>query len=52
MTTKTYGPDLTRWYELAIPVWQRILKESQEAGDKRREEYARWMLNTVLEVTE
>ena len=50
MTTTSHGPDLNRWAEIAIPTWQRILRESQAAGDKRREEYARWMLKEVLEV--
>jgi len=43
-------PDLDEWRRINIPAWQRILKESQAAGDKSREDYARWMLEKVLEV--
>jgi hypothetical protein len=41
-------PNLTEWRRLNISTWQRILKESCESGDKRREVYARWMLDEVL----
>lgn len=40
---------LNRWAEVSIPAWRRILNESIEAGDQRREQYARWMLKEVLE---
>lgn len=50
-TTIYYGPDLERWKEVAIPAWQKVLKESQEAGNTTREQYAKWMLDEVLEVT-
>ena len=43
-------PNLDEWRRLNIPAWQRIVKESQAAGDKSREDYARWMLEKVLEV--
>jgi hypothetical protein len=39
---------LWHWRRVSIPEWQRILKESIESGDRRREEYARWMLREVL----
>jgi hypothetical protein len=51
--TKAVLPDdwyLTRWVEFAIPAWRKVLKESIEAGDKRREQYARHILKDVLEV--
>jgi hypothetical protein len=44
------GPNLDEWCRINIPAWQRILKESIEAGDKSREKYARWMLSEVLKV--
>ncbi len=40
---------LEEWRRTAIPTWRRILKESIESCDIHREEYARWMLNEVLE---
>ena len=40
---------LRRWIEFAKPQWRTILKESIEAGDKVRADYARWILETVLE---
>lgn len=42
--------DLSEWYKISIPTWQKILKESIEAGDKEREKYALWMLKEVLKV--
>ena len=36
------------WIEVNTPAWQKILKESIETGDKVREKYAVWMLETVL----
>ncbi len=40
---------LEEWRRTAIPAWRRILKESIQSGDTKRETYARWMLNEVLE---
>lgn len=39
---------LEEWRRISIPDWRRILKESLEKKDTRREEYARWMLREVL----
>lgn len=36
------------WRRVSIPDWRRILRESIEQGDKKREEYARWMLREIL----
>ena len=44
--------NLDEWRRINIPAWQRILKESQAAGDKRREEYARYILIEVLKEEE
>ncbi|MFC1968145.1 winged helix-turn-helix transcriptional regulator [Chloroflexota bacterium] len=40
---------LEEWRKISLPKWRRILQESIEAKDKKREEYARWMLCEVLE---
>ena len=40
---------LEEWRRGSIPGWRRILQESIEAHNTRREEYARWMLREVLE---
>ena len=40
---------LEEWRRTAIPAWRRILQESIQSGDNKREVYARWMLNEVLE---
>ena len=40
---------LGRWRKTAIPAWQDILLESIQTKDKKREEYARWMLKGILE---
>ncbi len=37
------------WVRINIPCWRRILRESIEGNDKRRELYARQMLREVLE---
>jgi hypothetical protein len=37
------------WVRINIPCWRRILRESIEGNDKRRELYARRMLREVLE---
>jgi hypothetical protein len=42
-------PLLEGWRRVSIPEWQRILQESIAGGDKRREEYARWMLKEILQ---
>jgi len=39
---------LWEWRRVSIPEWQRILKESNEKRDARREDYARWMLRDIL----
>ena len=41
-------PLLGEWRRVSIPQWQRILQESVQQGNSRREEYARWMLEEVL----
>jgi hypothetical protein len=40
---------LEEWRRISLPEWRRILQESIEEKDKKREEYARWMLREVLE---
>ena len=40
---------LEEWRRISIPDWRRILQESIEAEDKKREGYARWMLRDILE---
>ncbi len=40
---------LESWRKSAIPTWRRILKESIENHETKREEYARWMLVDILE---
>jgi|GEM_PF-3586742 len=39
---------LKEWRRVSIPQWRRILGESIEQRDKKREEYARWMLREML----
>ena len=39
---------LEEWRRVSIPDWRRILQESIEQGDEKREEYARWMLREAL----
>ena len=39
---------LGEWRRVSIPDWRRILTDSIEQGDGRREDYARWMLREVL----
>ena len=39
---------LEEWRRMSIPEWRCILNESQQQGDRKREEYARWMLREVL----
>jgi hypothetical protein len=45
-------PDFIAWRKLSIPTWRRILKESMEAGDKKRADYARMILKDILEAPE
>jgi len=40
---------LEEWRRTSIPGWRRILQESIESNNTRREEYARWMLREVLD---
>ena len=39
---------LEEWRRTSIPDWRRILRESIQRRDQRREGYARWMLSEVL----
>jgi len=39
---------LEEWRRASIPQWRRILGESIEQRDRKREEYARWMLREML----
>lgn len=39
---------LEEWRRVSIPQWRRILGESIEQRDRKREEYARWMLRDIL----
>jgi hypothetical protein len=41
---------MRRWVEFVTPAWRKVLAESIQQGDKDREKYARWILNTVLGV--
>jgi hypothetical protein len=38
------------WKDFATPAWIKVLKESRESGDKRREAFALGVLRGVLEV--
>jgi hypothetical protein len=40
---------LEEWRRVSIPEWRCILQKSIECNDSKREEYARWMLQEVLE---
>jgi hypothetical protein len=40
---------LEEWRRISIPEWRRILRESIESGDRKREDYARWMLADILQ---
>jgi hypothetical protein len=42
-------PLLEEWRRACTPEWHRILQESVDQGDRRREEYARWMLREILD---
>lgn len=37
-----------RWQEISVSAWRRILRESIQGGDQRREKFARYMLGGVL----
>ena len=39
---------LWEWRRTSFPEWRRILQDSLEREDRRREEYARWMLRDIL----
>ena len=39
---------LSEWRQAGIPEWRGILQESINDGDRKREEYARWMLREIL----
>lgn len=39
---------LWKWRRDTLPDWRRILQKSVSDGDKRREDYARWMLREIL----
>ena len=43
---------LREWRRVSIPEWRRVLKESVQAKQSRRENYARWMLREILLDTE
>jgi hypothetical protein len=40
---------LEEWRKINLPAWRRILKESIQNNDRKREEYARYMLKDILE---
>ena len=46
------SPLAQRWIEGSIPRWREILKESEEQGDTKRADYARWMLTKLLKAEE
>ena len=39
---------LREWRRVSTPEWRRILQESIDGKDSKREDYARWMLREVL----
>jgi hypothetical protein len=39
---------LKEWRRVSIPEWRRILQESIDKRDSKREAYARWMLRDIL----
>jgi len=39
------------WRRDQIPVWKDVLAEAEAKGQHRRAEYARWILQVVLEVS-
>ena len=38
------------WYRASIPEWKRIRLEAIAAEDRKRREYAEWMLTDILDV--
>lgn len=39
---------LDEWRRVSTPEWRRILRESIDKRDSKREAYARWMLRDIL----
>jgi len=39
---------LEEWRRTSIPEWRNILRQSIQAKDTKRQEYARWMLKEIL----
>ena len=39
---------LWEWRRVSTPEWRRVLIQSINDGDTKREEYARWMLRDIL----
>ena len=42
----------SEWHKASIPQWKRIRLEAIAAEDRRRREYAEWMLDEILDVDE
>jgi hypothetical protein len=40
---------MEEWRQRNLPTWRRILQESIETQDRRREKFARYMLGEVLQ---
>ncbi len=40
---------LEEWRRISIPEWRKILRECIKTGDRKREDYARWMLLEILQ---
>jgi hypothetical protein len=40
------------WMEASVPVWKQIRLDAIWAEDRRRQEYAEWMLDEILYVDE
>jgi len=40
---------LETWCRDQIPVWRSILVEAEAVGQQKRTEYARWILQEILE---
>lgn len=43
---------LEEWRRISLPEWRRILQESIDSHDTKREEYARYILREILEDSE
>jgi hypothetical protein len=39
---------LWEWRRISISEWRRMLRESINKGDNKREEYVRWVLRDIL----